>query len=64
MMQKFIKYFYFSGNSFFGTLFLVFPFHGNVVLLFRKKQQLCLLNISFSKSENTWNIHTIPTFHV
>ena len=35
-MQKFIKYFYFSCNSFFGTFILAFPFHGNAVLLFRE----------------------------
>ena len=36
MMQKFIKYFFFSCNSFFGTLILVFPSHCNIVLLFRE----------------------------
>ena len=36
MMQKFIKYFFFSCNSFFGTLILVFLSHCNVVLLFRE----------------------------
>ena len=41
-MQKFIKYFYFSCNSFFGTFILVFPFHGNIVLLFRENF-VCLL---------------------
>ena len=35
-MQKFIKYFYFSCNSFFEMFILVFPFHGNIVLLFRE----------------------------
>ena len=35
--HKFIKYFYFSCNSFLGTFILVFPFPGNVVvLLFRE----------------------------
>ena len=42
MMQKFLKYFYFSYNSFFGTFILAFPFHGNVLLLFRENS-LCLL---------------------
>ena len=31
-MHKFIKYFYFHCNSFFGTFILVFCFHGNVLL--------------------------------
>ena len=35
-MQKFIKYFYFSCISFFGTFSLAFPFHGNAVFLFRE----------------------------
>ena len=35
-MQKFIKYFYFSCNSFFGTFILAFSFHGNAVFLFRE----------------------------
>ena len=56
-MQKFIKYFYFSCNSFFGRFVLVFPYS---VIVQRK---LCLLIISFSKSENTQNVPTIPTFH-
>ena len=60
MMLKFKKYFYFSCNSCFGTFILVFPYHGNVVLLFRENG---FLIISFSKSENTQNIPTIPTFH-
>ena len=60
MMQKFMKYFYFSCNSFFGTFILVFPYHGDIVLLFREN---CFLILSFSKSENTQNIPTIPTFH-
>ena len=47
-MQKFMKYFYFSCNSFFGTFILVCPYHGDVVLLFREN---CFLIISFSKSE-------------
>ena len=55
-----IKYFYFSCNSFFGTFILVFPYHGDIVLLFREN---CSLILSFSKSENTQNIPTIPTFH-
>ena len=59
-MQKFMKYFYFSCNSFFGTFILVFPYHGDIVLLFREN---CFLILSFSKSENTQNIPTIPTFH-
>ena len=59
-MQKFMKYFYFSCNSFVGTFILVFPYNGDVVLLFREN---CFLIISFSKSENTQNIPTIPTFH-
>ena len=32
--EKFIKCFYFNWNSFFGTFILIFPFHGNIVLLF------------------------------
>ena len=60
MLQMFMKYFYFSCNSFFGTFILVFPYHGDVVLLFR---ETCFLISSFSKSENTQNIPTIPTFH-
>ena len=60
MMQKFMKYFYFTCNSFFGTFILVFPYHGDVVLLFREN---CFLILSFSKSENIQNIPTIPTFH-
>ena len=59
-MQKFMKYFYFSCNSCFGTFSLVFPYHGDVVLL---SSENCFLIISFSKSENTQNIPTIPTFH-
>ena len=55
-MQKFMKYFYFSCNSFFGTFILVFPYHGDVVLLFREN---CFLILSFSMTEKT----TIPTFH-
>ena len=54
-----MKYFYFNCNSFFGTFILVFPYHGDVVLLFRENWFLIL---SFSKSENTQNIPTIPTF--
>ena len=46
-MQKFIKYFYFSCNSFFGTYILAFPFHGNVVLLFRENF-VCLLYLFLS----------------
>ena len=49
-MEKFMKYFYFSCNSFFGTFILVFPYHGDIVLLFREN---CFLILSFSKSENT-----------
>ena len=59
-MQMFMKYFYFSCNSFFGTIILVFPYHGDVVLLFREN---CFLILSFSKSENTQNIPTLLTFH-
>ena len=59
-MQKLMKYFYFNCNSFFGTFVLVFPYHGDIVLLFREK---CFLILSFSKSENTQIIPTIPTFH-
>ena len=59
-MLKFMKYFYFSFNSFFGTFILVFPYHGDIVLLFREN---CFLILSFSKSENTQNIPTIRTFH-
>ena len=58
-MQKFMKNFYFSCNSFFGTFILVFPYYGNKVLLFREN---CCLILSFSKSKNTQNIPTIPTF--
>ena len=39
---------------------MVFPFHGNVMLLFREN---FLLIISFTMSENTQNIPAIPTFH-
>ena len=49
-MEKFMKYFYFSCNSFFGTFILVLPYHGDIVLLFREN---CFLILSFSKSENT-----------
>ena len=59
MMQKFIKYFFFSYNSFFWKLILVFPSRCNIVLLFREN----FVCFSFSKSENTQNIPTIPTFH-
>ena len=59
-MQKFMKYFYFSCNFFFGTFILVFPYHGDIVLLFRENYFLIL---SFSKSENTQNIPIILTFH-
>ena len=59
-MQMFMKYFYFSCNFFFGTFILVFHYNGDVVLLFREN---CFLILSFSKSENTQNIPTIPTFH-
>ena len=59
-MQKFMKYFYFIYNSCFGTFILVFPYHGDIVLLFRENRFLIL---SFSKSENTQSIPTIPTFH-
>ena len=47
MMQKFIKYFFFSCNSFFGTLILVFPSHCNVVLLF-KENFVCFLCLFLS----------------
>ena len=46
-MQKFIKYFYFSCNSFFGTFVLVFSFHAVVVLLFRENF-VCLLYLFLS----------------
>ena len=59
-IQKFMKYFCFNCNSFFGTFILVFPYHGDILLLFREN---CFLILSFSKSENTQNIPTIPTFH-
>ena len=59
-MLKFMKYFYFSLTLFFGTFILVFPYHGDIVLLFREN---CFLILSFSKSEKTQNIPTIPTFH-
>ena len=58
-MQMFMKYFYFNCNSFFGTFILVFPYHGDVVLLLREKSFLIL---SFSKSENTQNIPTILSY--
>ena len=35
-LLKFIKYFYFSCNSFLGTFILLFPFHVNAELLFRE----------------------------
>ena len=57
-MQKFMKYFYFSCNSFFGTFILVFPYYGDIVLFFKENYFLIL-----SFSENTQNIPTIPTFH-
>ena len=59
-MQKFMKYFYFSCNSFFGTFILVCPYYSDIVLLFREN---CFLISSFSMSENTQSISTIPTFH-
>ena len=59
-MQKFMKCFYFSCNSFFGTFILVFPYHGDIVLLFREN---CFLILSFFKPEINQNILTIPTFH-
>ena len=48
-MKKFIKYFYFSCKYMylFGTFILVFPFHGNVVLLFRENFA-CILNLFLS----------------
>ena len=39
-----------SAEFLFGTFILVFPYHGDVVLLFREN---CFLILSFSKSENT-----------
>ena len=36
-MQMFMKYFYFSCNSCFGTFILVFPYHGDVVLYCSEK---------------------------
>ena len=62
-MQIFIKYFYFSCISCFGKFILVFPFHGNVVLLSRENVVCLLFIISFHKSENTKNTPPIPTFH-
>ena len=59
-MQKFMKQVYFGCKSFFGTFILVFPYHGDIVLLFREN---CFLILSFSKYENTQHIPTIPTFH-
>ena len=59
-MQKFMKYFYFSCKSFFGTFIWVFPYHGDVVLLFSEN---CFLILSFSKSEDTQNIPTTPIYH-
>ena len=59
-MQMFMKYFTSVVTPFFGTFILVFPYHGDVVLLFRES---CFLILSFSKSENTQNIPTILTFH-
>ena len=47
-------------SPFFGTFILVFHYHGDVVLLFREN---CFLILSFSKSENTQNIPTTPTFY-
>ena len=49
-----------SAEFLLGTFILLFPYHGDVVLMFRKN---CFLILSFSKSENTQNIPTIPTFH-
>ena len=50
---KIIKYFYFSCNSIFGTFIFVFPFHRNVVCLFRENfYDLCVFIISVSKSQN------------
>ena len=46
-MQKFIKNFYLSCISFIETFILVFPFHGNVVLLFRENF-VCLLYLFLS----------------
>ena len=60
MMQKLMKYFYFSCNSFFETFILVFPYLGDIVLLFREN---CFLILSFSKSENSQNNSAIPTSH-
>ena len=60
MMWKFIKYFFFICNSFLWTFILLFSFHGNVVIVQRK---LCLLIISFSKSESIKNVPSNPTFH-
>ena len=47
MMQNFIKYFFSSYNSFFGTLILVFPSHCNVVLLF-SENFVCFLCLFLS----------------
>ena len=61
MKQKYIKYVYFSCSTFLGAFILVFPFRGNVVLLFRVN--VVFFFISFSKTENTQNVPTISTFH-
>ena len=40
------------------------PYWSALKYLVELKPLYLPFNISFSKSENTWNIHTIPTFHV
>ena len=68
-MQKFIKYFYYSCNSYFGTFILVCPVHGNVVYLFRENF-VCLLCLFLSlKTQRTSLLSLlfmieIPTFTV
>ena len=58
-MLKFMKYFYFSCNSFFGTFILAFPFLSNAVLLFRenKHSELALLSLLFMIEIPTFALH-------
>ena len=60
---KVYKIFLLSCSSFFfWTFILVFPFHGNVYSVIVQRI-FHLLIISFSKSKNTQNVTTLPTFH-
>ena len=66
MVQKFIKYFYFSCNFFLGTFFFFFFFFWHflsIVMLCFDQRKHHLFIISFFKPENTQNFPAIPRFH-